>query len=128
MADKTTPEDLGMSYILRLVQRYHSSAAQAFLELEAEFKNLEDRSRELVPGKRYQLLSEDEPVNTFVWECEFATLDEVQVALKKMADNPIHTELFEKQMRYIVEARTEIYETIDFKQKTDSTVATDVVI
>jgi hypothetical protein len=47
-----------MTYILLLVQQYQPSAAQAFLKLEAEFKELERRSPQFPQGKRYQLLSE----------------------------------------------------------------------
>jgi hypothetical protein len=101
-----------MSYILRLVQRYESSAAGAFLKLESEFKDLERRSPQFPQGKRYQLLSEGEPTNTLVWEGEFASLDEVQNALSKMADDPIHTALFEKQRPYIIDMRTEIYKVL----------------
>jgi hypothetical protein len=101
-----------MSYILRLVQRYESSAAGAFLKLESEFKDLERRSPQFPQGKRYQLLSEGEPTNTLVWEGEFASLDEVQNALSKMADDPIHSALFEKQRPYIIDMRTEIYKVL----------------
>ena len=102
-----------MSYILRFVQQYQPSAAQAFLKLEAEFKELERRSPQSPQGRRYQRLSEGEPANTLIWECEFASLDDVQNALKKMADDPTHTALFQKQLPYIVEARTEIYKRLD---------------
>ena len=100
-----------VSYILLFVQQYRPSAAEAFLKLEAEFKELERSSPELAQGRRY--LSEGEPANTLLWECEFASLDDVQDALKKMADDPTHQALFEKQLRYIVETRTEIYKTLD---------------
>ncbi len=102
-----------MSYILRLVQQYQPSAARAFLKLEAEFKELERRSPQSPQGRRYHLLLDGEPTNTLVWECEFASLDDVQNALKKMADDPTHTTLFEKQLPYIVEVRTEIYQMLD---------------
>jgi hypothetical protein len=102
-----------MSYILVFVQQYQPSAAQAFLKLEADFKALERRSPQFPQGKRYQLLSGGEPANTLIWECEFASLEDVQNALKKMADDPTHTALFEKQLPYIVETRTEIYKVLD---------------
>jgi hypothetical protein len=102
-----------MPYILRLVQQYEPSAAATFFELEAQFQELERKSPGSPQGKRYQLLSGDEPANVFVWESEFASLLEVQNALKKMADDPTHTALFEKQLPYIVSTRAEIYEPID---------------
>lgn len=102
-----------MSYILRFVQQYQPSAAKDFLKLEAEFKALELRSPQLPQGRRYQLLLDGSPANTMIWECEFASFEDVPEALKKMADDPTHTMLFEKQSSYIVEARTEIYKTLE---------------
>lgn len=102
-----------MSYILLFVQRYQASAAEAFLKLEAEFKELECRSPQLPQGRRYQMLSGCEQTNTLLWECEFASFDDVQNALKEMADDPTHTALFNKQRPYIVESRTEIYKVLD---------------
>jgi hypothetical protein len=102
-----------MPYILRFVQQYQPSAAQAFLQLEAEFRELERRSPQFPQGTRYQLLLEGEITNTLVWECAFASLNDVQNALKKMSEDPTHASLFEKQLPYIVEARTEIYKVLD---------------
>lgn len=104
-----------MSYILRLVQQYQPSAAQSFLRLEAEFKELERRSPEFPQGKRFQLISGGEPTNTVVWEGEFASLEDVQEALNKMTDDPKHTALFEKQLPYIISTHTEIYQVLDLK-------------
>jgi hypothetical protein len=101
-----------MSYILRLVQQYQPSSAQLFLKLESEFQKLERRSPQFPQGKRYQLLSQGEPTNTLVWEAEFASLDDVQSALNKLADDPIHAALFEKQRPYIIDMRTEIYKVL----------------
>ncbi len=98
-----------MSYILQFVQKYHPSAAEDFFKLEAEFKELERCCPEFPQGRRFQLLSQGQPTNTMVWEGEFASLDDVQNALKKLADDPTHTTLFERQLPYIVEMRTDIY-------------------
>jgi hypothetical protein len=102
-----------MSYILLLVQEYQPSAAGEFLKLEADFEKLEHSSPQFPPGKRYQLVSEGEPTNTLLWKCEFASLEDVQNALKKMANDPTHSALFQKQLPYIVKMRTEIYEVLD---------------
>ena len=104
-----------MSYVLRLVQQYQPSAAQSFLRLEAEFKELERRLPQFPQGKRFQLLSAGEPTNTVVWEGEFASLEDVQKALDKMAGDPTHTALFEKQLPYIISTHTEIYKALDLK-------------
>lgn len=102
-----------MSYLLRFVQTFEPSAAQAFFELEAEFKELERRSPQFPQGRRSQMLSEDEPTNVLIWEGEFSSLQDVEDALKKLADNPTHTALFEKQLLLIVEMRTEIYKVLE---------------
>ena len=102
-----------MSYILQFVQTYEPSAAEDFLKLESEFKQLERCSPEFPQGRRFQLLSKGQPTNTMVWEGEFMSLEDVENALKKLANDPTHTTLFEKQLPYIVEMRTEIYRVLD---------------
>jgi hypothetical protein len=102
-----------MPYILQFVQKYQPSSAEHFFKLESEFKQLERCSPEFPQGRRFQLLSKGQPTNTMVWEGEFASLDDVQNALKKLADDPTHTTLFEKQLPYIVEMRTEIYRVLE---------------
>ena len=102
-----------MSYLLRFVQTYQPTAAQTFFELEAQFKELERRSSQFPQGRRSQLMSEGEPTNTLIWEGEFSSLQDLQDALKTIADNPTHTALFEKQLPFIVEMRTEICKILD---------------
>lgn len=102
-----------MPYILRFVQQYQPSAARTFLELEAQFQELEYASPLLPKGRRYQPVSGSEPTNTLVWECEFASLADVQKALEKIAEDPAHTTLFEKQLQHISRMRTEIYKVLD---------------
>lgn len=98
-----------MPYILRLTQQYHPSAAKKFLELEAQFQELERRSPLSPQGRRYQPVLGRELTHTLVWECEFASLADVQQALEGLADDPEHTALFEKQSPYISSIRTEVY-------------------
>lgn len=102
-----------MPYILRLVQSYEPSGAAKFLELEAQFQELERASPGFPQGMRYQLLSGDEAANVLVWQSEFASLTAVQDALQKMADDPTHTALFDQQSPYIVSTRTEIYKSLE---------------
>jgi len=104
-----------MSYILRFTQQYQISNAQVFLELETQFQALEMHTPKFPRGRRYQPLAGGEPTNTLVWECAFDSLTDIEAALKIIADDPMHTELFEKQSPYIVQSRTEIYKEIDFK-------------
>jgi hypothetical protein len=103
-----------MSYLLRFIQQYQPSAGQAFLELEAQFQDLEQRSNHLPRGRRYQPVSGSQPTNTLIWECECASLAEVQLALERLAQEPMHTALFEKQAPYLVKSHTEIYKVLEF--------------
>jgi hypothetical protein len=102
-----------MTYILRLVQQYHPSSARAFLELEAQFQELERRSPLLPQGGRYQPLLGVEPTNTLVWECKCGSLADVQKTLEQLASDPAHAALFEKQSPYISAMRTEVYRVLD---------------
>jgi hypothetical protein len=102
-----------MSYLLRFIQQYQPSAGRAFLELEAQFRDLERNSPNLPQGRRYQPVSGGEPTNTLIWECECASLAEVQEALKRLADEPMHTVLYEKQSPYLLKSQTEIYKVLD---------------
>lgn len=99
-----------MSYVLLFVQKYQPSAAAVFFQLEAEFAELERRSPKFPQGRRYQLLAEGEPTNTLLWQCEFSSLEDLHHALQEMSDDPTHIALFAKQLPYIVEMRTEIYQ------------------
>jgi len=102
-----------MSYLLRFVQTFEPSAAQRFFELEAQFQALERCSPQFPQGRRYQMLSEGKPTNVLIWEGEFSSLQDVEDALKKLASDPTHTALFEKQQPLIVEMRTEIYKILE---------------
>ncbi|HZC43847.1 MAG TPA: hypothetical protein VE195_06700 [Acidobacteriaceae bacterium] len=102
-----------MSYLLRFVQTYEPSSAQAFFALEAEFKQLEHRSPKLPQGRRSQMLSEGKPTNVLIWESEFSSLQDVEVALKKLADDPTHTSLFARQRPFILDMRTEIHKVLE---------------
>jgi hypothetical protein len=59
------------------------------------------------------MLSEGEPTNVLIWEGELSSLQDVDAALKKLAEDPTHTALFVKQQPLIVEMRTEIYKVLE---------------
>jgi hypothetical protein len=105
-----------MAYVLRFVQWYKPSHRQQFLALESKFQELERQSEVLPRGRRYQPLSGSEPTNSLIWECKFASLAEVQESLRRLADDPTHTVLFEQQAPYIVQMRTEILEELTFSE------------
>ena len=103
-----------MTYILRFVQQFEPGNANAYLELEKQFKDIERVNPSFPKAKRYQPVSGAEPSNSLVWESEFESLQAIEAALKVIADDPTHTELYGKQSKFITSARTEIYKIVDF--------------
>ena len=102
-----------MPFILRFVQRYRQADREAFMKLEAEFCAMEKRRPDWPQGRRRQPYAGREPVNTSIWESEFATLAEVQQALARMATDPEHDALFRQQVPYMTECYTEIDEVLE---------------
>lgn len=102
-----------MPYLLRFVQHYQPSSAQVFLELEAQFQQLERRSPHLPQGRRYQPVSGGQPTHTLVWECECDSFADAEAAIRKLAGDKEHTALFEKQAPYLLRTYTEIYELLE---------------
>lgn len=70
-----------MPYVLRLMQRFRLEARAAFMSLEAAFAALEKRRADFPKCRRVQPYAGREPVNTLIWECEFAALAEAERAL-----------------------------------------------
>jgi hypothetical protein len=103
-----------MAYVLRFVQRFRPQDEAAFMALEAEFAALE-RHKGWPRGRRSRSFAGREPVHTLVWDCEFATLADVNQAVAEMADDPDHRRLLKKQIPCFLEAWTEIYELLDFE-------------
>jgi hypothetical protein len=130
-----------MPYVLRFVQRFGAKDEAAFMALEAEFAALEvrkgwprgRRSRPLAgrepahtlerrkgwpEGRRSRPVAGREPANTLVWECELATLGEVNQALATLERDPDHARLLRRQVPFFQEAWTEVYEVLEFQQST----------
>ena len=103
-----------MAYILRFVQRFRPENRDAFMALEAKFAKMERRRRGYPRGRRSVPYAGREQTSTLVWECEFPTLQAAQDALALMAKDPAHDTLYRKQVPYMEEAYTEIYEVLDF--------------
>lgn len=103
-----------MAYILRITQKYKPENRREFLEEEAKFEALERRTQGFPKGKRSQPVSGAEVSNSLIWECEFATLADVQTALAQLANDPAHAELFKQQSPYITEIHTSIFEVLEF--------------
>ena len=86
-----------MAIILRLVQQFHPSRKQEFLELEKEFAALEDRGV-LPKGERMMPIAAREPANTFIWQRRFENLSAAEATLKLFDSSSEHTELAKKQL------------------------------
>lgn len=102
-----------MAYILRFTQEYQPAHHQAVLDLEAQFKELERQQPDFPQGRRYQPLASGEATHSLVWECEFASLADLQKGLEKIEGHPKHTELLAKQSPFFTTMRTEIFKTLD---------------
>lgn len=103
-----------MPYVLRFVQRFLPKDRDVFMKLEAEFAKMERRRKGYPKGRRCTPYAGREETNTLIWECEFPTLQAAQDALALMAKDPGHEKLYRKQVPYMQEAYTEIYEVLDF--------------
>jgi len=104
-----------MAYVLRFVQRFRAKDEAAFMALEAQFAALE-RRKGWPRGRRSRPFAGREPANTLVWECELATLAEVNQALATLGRDPDHARLLRRQIPYFLEAWTEIYEVLEFPE------------
>ena len=102
-----------MPYVLRFVQRYRPADRNAFMELEAQFAALE-QAGELPKGQRRQPYAGREPVDTLIWEGEFATIEQLHAARLRFSQSELHEALFRKQAPYMLDARTEIDELLEF--------------
>ena len=101
-----------MAYILRFVQRYLPAERSRFMELEAQFAELERRRPDWPKGRRSQPYAGREQTCTLVWECEFPTLAALEAALALMACDPEHERLFREAAPTMTDMYTEIYEVL----------------
>jgi predicted component of type VI protein secretion system len=106
-----------MAYVLRFVQRFRAQDEAAFMALEAEFQALE-RRKGWPRGRRSRPFAGREPAHTLVWDCEFATLADLNQAVAQMAGDSDHARLLKKQLPCFLEAWMEIYEVLDFREAT----------
>jgi hypothetical protein len=102
-----------MAYVLRFVQRFRAEDEAAFMALEAEFAALE-RKKGWPRGRRSRPFAGRDPGNTLVWECELPTLAAVDEAVARMGADPDHERLLKQQIRFFLEAWTEVYEVLGF--------------
>jgi hypothetical protein len=102
-----------MAYMLRFVQRFRIAEEHSFLDLEKQFAALERANPSMPQGTRMRPVSGREPVHTLIWECRFASLQEVNGALETLGKSEEHTRLFAQQSPLMLESYTEIYELLD---------------
>jgi hypothetical protein len=102
-----------MAYVLRFVQRFRAADEAAFMALEAQFAALE-RKKGWPRGRRSRPVAGRDPAHTLVWECELPTLADVNRVLATLGTDRDHARLLERQIRYYLEAWTEVYEVLDF--------------
>jgi len=99
-----------MAYKLRFVQKFSLKDKNSFLELEKKFMEFERNNTDMPQGRRYLSVSGREPSNTFIWECEFDTLELLTRQFEAIYDNVDHEELLQKQVLYMEDCYAEIYE------------------
>lgn len=102
---------MALAYKLRFVQKFQEAYRKEFLELEARFLDLEKKYSDFPKGRRYLPYSARESNNTFIWECEFHTLEEVQNTLAFLRANQRHEELFALQSKYLLDSYVPHYPT-----------------
>jgi hypothetical protein len=102
-----------MPYVLRFVQRFRISEEKAFLELEKQFAELERANPSMPQGVRMRPVSGREPGHTLIWECQFASMQELTGALDALGHSEEHGQIFAQQSPLMLEVHTEIYELLD---------------
>jgi len=99
-----------MAYKLRFVQKIDQSKKHEFLEIEKKFAAFEKANPHMPQGRRFLPVTGKEPTNTLIWECEFATLEDVTTQLQAIYDNPEHEILLQQQIPFMQDSYAEIYE------------------
>jgi len=121
--DRLDPDGIGtvtwrvfVACILRFVQRYLPKDRDAFLSLEAQFAALERRRPDLPRGRRRQPQAGQRSSNTLIWESEFPSLAEAELALARLAQDREHDDLFRQQVPYITDVQVEFDEVLEFPE------------
>lgn len=104
-----------MAYILRFVQKYRPADRATFMAFEARFAELESRRPDFPQGRRSQPYAGREDTCSLIWECEFATLEELHRALALMGADAEHEALFQQAAPTMTDMHTEILEVLDLQ-------------
>lgn len=87
---------------------------EAYLAVEDEFAVWE-RRRGRVHQRRLWAIAGAEPVDTFVREGVYPTRAAAMAAIEEMEEDPEHSELWSRQVKYIVDRRVELLDMLDFE-------------
>jgi hypothetical protein len=85
----------------------------AYLDVERRFERWE-RDRGKVAARRLRGLVGRDPVDSFVWEAEFADRRAAMAALEEIEADGTHAELWAEQVRYIHARRVELLEIVNY--------------
>jgi hypothetical protein len=102
-----------MTVTMRVLQRFRIGDEREFMRLEHLFAELERRRPDFPKGRRLKPISASEPVNTLVWESDFATLDDARKALAFLSGDAEHEALLKQQLPLFEQVRVEFYERLD---------------
>ncbi|HMR19874.1 MAG TPA: hypothetical protein PKA53_11305 [Sphingobacterium sp.] len=103
-----------MSVIMRIIQQFDPCHEESFMALEKQFEALEKSRPDLPKGKRMQPFSGREPVNSLIWQAEFADIESAHKALELFKEDETHESLFVLQAPFIKQVRIEFYKGLDF--------------
>jgi hypothetical protein len=106
-----------MSIIMRIIQQFEPQHEDEFMSLEKKFHELEMKHPDFPKGKRMQPVSAHEPVNTLIWQHEFADIQTAYRTLDFFKGDSSHEELFRHQVPYMKEVKIEFYKILDFQGK-----------
>jgi hypothetical protein len=104
-----------MSILMRIIQQFEPQHEEEFMELERKFHELELKHPDYPKGKRMQPVSASEPVNTLIWQNEFADIETAYKTLDFFKGDPSHEKLFSEQVPFMKEIKIEFYKILDFQ-------------
>jgi mannosyltransferase OCH1-like enzyme len=104
-----------MGIVMRIIQQFDPCHENEFMTLEKKFDELEKKRPDYPKGQRMQPISSGEPVNTLIWQYEFADIDSAYNTLNFFTGDVGHEILFKQQVIYIKEVRVEFFKILDFR-------------
>ena len=99
-----------MVFKLRFVQYFDKRDEKDFLEVEKLFERLEEKENDMTKGRRFISVIGREPSNALIWEAEFESMESAMQALTAIQENTEHDTLLEKQIPFMRDAYSELYQ------------------